>query len=199
MEKKTKYISPAMFALIVLCFFLPFVTVSCENQQIASVSGIQLVTGTSIENQYTGDKEEIPADTKVIVAFACAVAGIIIGFQKGKIKNGLSAILGAIGFIALILFRVGFDTRVAERGDGMLKAQFESGLWITMVLFIIATIAHVIPRYMVSKVESMTLATRANLQNESKENQVNSRFCEKCGAEISSNDVFCANCGSKIS
>lgn len=199
MEKKTKYISPAMFALIVLCFFLPFVNVSCENQQIVSMSGIQLVTGTSVENQYIGDKEEIPADAKVIVAFACAATGIIVGLQKGKIRNGLSAILGAIGFTALLLFKSGFGEKVAERGDGMLKAQFESGLWVAMVLFLVATIAHSIPIFRASKIESIPLATGANLQIEYKDQQVNSRFCDKCGAELSSKDAFCTNCGNKIS
>lgn len=39
--KSSKKISASLFALILVCFFLPFVTVSCENQPVLQLSGIE--------------------------------------------------------------------------------------------------------------------------------------------------------------
>ncbi|MBE9031318.1 hypothetical protein IQ266_16405 [filamentous cyanobacterium LEGE 11480] len=42
-------ISPALFGLVIICFFLPFTTVSCQNINFVTLSGFQLATGTQIE------------------------------------------------------------------------------------------------------------------------------------------------------
>lgn len=46
---ETKKAIPAILGLALICFFLPFVTVSCQGQKLMTFSGIQLVTGTTIQ------------------------------------------------------------------------------------------------------------------------------------------------------
>lgn len=49
MKSNAKMLSPVVFLLALVCFFLPFATFSCQGQRVLSVSGIQLVTGSSIQ------------------------------------------------------------------------------------------------------------------------------------------------------
>lgn len=42
-------ISPSIFALIIICFFLPFTTVSCQSTNIATLSGFQVAVGADID------------------------------------------------------------------------------------------------------------------------------------------------------
>ena len=45
MEALKKF-SPALFGLVILCFFLPFVNLSCSGQTVMTLTGFQLITGS---------------------------------------------------------------------------------------------------------------------------------------------------------
>ena len=50
MEPVKKF-SPAIYVVIVILFFMPFVNLSCGGQTIMSISGFQLITGTEVDAQ----------------------------------------------------------------------------------------------------------------------------------------------------
>lgn len=49
MEGVARKLSPAAFVLALICFFLPFANFSCQGHQVATFSGIQLATGTTVK------------------------------------------------------------------------------------------------------------------------------------------------------
>jgi hypothetical protein len=51
MQNSLKKFSPAAFAVAVVCFILPWVNLSCEGQRVATFTGLQLVTGTAVQQQ----------------------------------------------------------------------------------------------------------------------------------------------------
>ena len=50
-------ISPALFAVAVACFFLPFVTISCNQQLGQQIAG-------DLQEQFGGDTNLNPTDTE---------------------------------------------------------------------------------------------------------------------------------------
>ncbi len=46
-----KKFSPALFGVIILCFFLPFANLSCSGQTVMTLTGFQLITGTEYSDQ----------------------------------------------------------------------------------------------------------------------------------------------------
>src|SRR5581483_3852920 len=42
-------LSPAAFVLAIVCFFFPLISVSCGGTRVSQFTGVQLVTGTSIQ------------------------------------------------------------------------------------------------------------------------------------------------------
>ncbi len=134
--------SPAIFFLILIFFFLPFIHISCEGLKVASFTGIQLVTGTNIEMpSMPGEKpevEKVPGEPLAILAFFCVVLGLALSFLKSKKSKIAPAITRVVGLIFLLLLKVKIDNDVLREGKGMLKIEYGIGFWVTFLLFIIA-------------------------------------------------------------
>jgi hypothetical protein len=152
-----------MFAVIGLCFFLPFISISCSGQRIATLTGVQLVTGADITveaEQFTqeledafgtpSDPEDAPAseteetDPSVwaIIALAAAVIGTIAGFvTKGRTRAVASFAAAVLGLVGLIGLRFDLQGDVKE-GEGLVVIDYRLGYWIAAVLFVVLAIAH---------------------------------------------------------
>src|SRR5512144_1133400 len=110
MKESEKFISPALFLLIALCFFLPFVSFTCQGQKIATITGMELVTGTKIDKlqspQFNQQKENsellkqstLASEPLAVAAFIFAVLGIACSFisQYSRILSIISAALGVL-------------------------------------------------------------------------------------------------------
>lgn len=104
-------VSPTVFGIVLLCFFLPWLEVSCQDHKILSASGIQLAVGTNTNNKATSVFEstqkkniEIKSNILVAIALIAAIAALILSFLKGKKGIIGPAIAGGIGVISLLLF-----------------------------------------------------------------------------------------------
>lgn len=97
--------------LALLLFFLPWVTVSCAGQELASMSGYDLATGSvTVTNPMTGVSETPPGagerDLPVIVAVVLILGALALTFVLGRSLGGLVAAAGAAGAAALIAYAV---------------------------------------------------------------------------------------------
>lgn len=143
----TRRLSPICFVLSVLCFFLTFSTVSCDDRPLARVSGVELAKGTTIRASRgglfdTGRSERVPASKPVIVALIAAIvaAGAAI---RGRARGAqlLVVALGFVGSAALLVFRSDAVTDVASRSMGMLTVHFREGFWGALLLMVAGTVA----------------------------------------------------------
>ena len=74
-----KKFSPVIFIFVLICFFLPFVNLSCGGQKI-SLTGIQLVIGVKVNQTQpkTAEQEKTTQDSLIIAAFIIAIAGFVL-------------------------------------------------------------------------------------------------------------------------
>ncbi|MFI5105447.1 MAG: hypothetical protein ACHP79_11020, partial [Terriglobales bacterium] len=106
MAYKSK-VSPALFIVTTLCFLLPFVTVSCNGTKVASFSGVELATGTTVEQpQMFGpaQKKSVGAEPLATMAALCALAGVGLSFLGIRLAI-VPAIGGAVGALFLLLLQ----------------------------------------------------------------------------------------------
>lgn len=94
-----------------LLFFLPWVTVSCAGQELASMSGYDLAMGSvSVTNPMTGASETPPGagerDLPVIVAALLIAGALALTFVLGRSLGGLVAAAASAGAGALIAYTV---------------------------------------------------------------------------------------------
>lgn len=140
--------------IALLLFFLPWVTVSCAEQELVSMSGYQMATGSiSVTNPMTGASETPPGggerDIPVIAAALLIVAAIGLTFALKRGQAAVAAIGGAAAAAALISYtvfvRVPSEMREgpaikgadgsglnAEQLAEMIKVDIANGFWLTL-------------------------------------------------------------------
>lgn len=182
---------PAILALALICFFLPFVTVSCQGQKLMTLSGIQLVTGTTIqEPQMFGPPKpmKLSAEPLAVAAFLCGLVGLAVGLiGKGRGQT-VAAALAALAAVFLLILKSRVESEAIKQAGGLFQVEFGGGYWATLALFLATVGAGLFPSQ-----TSVPLPTR-----KSGGGGLDGRFCTQCGAKNSSANLFCEECGAKF-
>jgi hypothetical protein len=135
-------LSPVIFVLALICFFLPFVDFSCQGQKVATLTGIQLVTGTNFEqsSMFGGQAktEKVPSEPLAILSILCVILGLGLSFLKDKKSKIAPAISGLAGLTFLLLLKAKIDNDVLREGGGVLRVEYDIGFWLTFLLLLIA-------------------------------------------------------------
>src|SRR5688572_24340558 len=97
--------------LALLFFLLPWVTVSCADQTLVSMSGFELATGSvTAHNPLTGETRTPPdgarPDLPVLVAALLIAAALVLGFVLKRSQAALVAITTPAAAAALITYTV---------------------------------------------------------------------------------------------
>ena len=167
---ETRRRSPIVFAIIAICFVLPFVSFSCAGQQYATMSGIDLVRGAkvtvdskalkelndSLDQSFgnagtldsTSSTEPQSEDTDpelwAIVALAAAVIGIAAGFTRDRLRTLASVVAAAVGVISLAVLHSSLsgDFDIPKEAQALVGFEYRFGYWIVVILFLLLAIAH---------------------------------------------------------
>lgn len=136
MNRNTWWLSPAAFGGAVVLFFLPFLVVTCQGQQVASLTGVQLVTGTSVRDPMSGQQRKQGGEPLAAMALVCAGGGLALGVAtRRRSRSHGATIAGCAGAVAMLLLKAKLDGDMAREGQGMLQAQYTSAYWLA-VLFL---------------------------------------------------------------
>jgi hypothetical protein len=146
-------ISPSLFALVIACFFLPFVTISCQETTLVTLNGFQMATGTTIEqtsglgsnlqsltsrletsSDRLSEQREINGNAIAGLVLASACAGVALSFIKLRQQAIVQAGTAALGAILLLILKAQVDEQTLKHGQGILKASYSSGYWLTFLL-----------------------------------------------------------------
>lgn len=146
MKSKIKNISSAVFGIIIICFFLPFMDISCNGQKIISFTGIQMVTGVTIKQPNVfgegSERQKVDPEPLVIIAFSSAIVGLLLSFIKNRKSSLLPAISAAIGTVALLMLKSKIDNYVLEVGR-VLEVRYVYSFWATLILLITAVFLNI--------------------------------------------------------
>lgn len=186
-----KKLSSTIFGIALICFFLPWVNVSCQNQKVASFTGIQLVTGTTVEEpQMFGPKKErkINGEPLAILSFLSVIAGFALGFLKDKKGTTGPAIAGGIGIILLLLLKSKLDNDILRETGGMLQVDYEVGFYLTLISFLSAIGINI---YSIMQEKGLSLP---HIKSQSADH----KFCSQCGTMVAHDSAFCSECGHSL-
>jgi hypothetical protein len=159
-----RFLNSGLFGVAVLCFFLPFFNIKCNNTKIVTVSGVQMATGTRINPAGGGmfdrigdtgssskeSKEmfEIPVLLALLTVLAGAIVTLVLA-QKGRDrKNSQWAIYLSAGTLLLLLaeavslmIQMSDLDKEATQLSGMITWHFDIGYWL-VVLISIGTVVY---------------------------------------------------------
>jgi len=144
-SSKTKKVSPFLFVATVLCFSLPFITVSCTGSgqlEKTTYSGIQItidgIKNFSNSNTTDTSTEVSSAQSLVAVTFLLAIIGGVTSFSSNKIGKIFSVLIGATG--GILLFRS--KLLVESLRDQYTDFRFEIGFWLVLAFFLLAAVVY---------------------------------------------------------
>ena len=147
MNFPSKRISPALFTLILICFFLPFITFSCRQEPITTLNGVELATGKTIKSpsvlgQQTKE-EKIPPEPLATLALLSGLVGLGTSFIKAK-KSAIGAVgSGTTGFILLLMLKSKIDDEIVKQGQGIILVSYGFGFWMAFLFFVSAALINI--------------------------------------------------------
>jgi hypothetical protein len=124
-------LSNSLFLLIIICFFLPFAAISCDNKEVLRLSGVQLMTGTEVKQEglLWQERRAVPAQPWVIFPFGLAIAGVVLGLGKRRLLVALRAICGAGAATFLLLLQTKLFDNLEEYPKLVFSLKYLSGYW----------------------------------------------------------------------
>ncbi|HSV12528.1 MAG TPA: hypothetical protein VLI68_17260 [Hanamia sp.] len=156
---KKRSIIPLAFAVIIIFFFFSFVDFKCNSVKVASLTGMNMVTGTHIktaadnfssDNYFNSlDNNRAPVENKgdkvepnlwAIVALLSAVGGFAAYYKKIKKESLAGTAAGAIGIISLLILRSAIKNKISDQSGGMvpIEIDFLFGYWASLLAFFMA-------------------------------------------------------------
>lgn len=190
MSSIARKISPATLILTLICFFLPFVTFSCQGRAIGSLSGMQLSTGTTVQQpQMFGPPkaQKIAAEPLASLALLCVLVGLGLSFLKGRKGAAGSAALACLAVFFLVGLKSKLESDALRQAGGVVQLSFDAGYYFSLVLLLAAAGLGVYALLWGSGAGVPLFETGGE-----------SRFCSQCGARNGTGDSFCRECGAKF-
>lgn len=174
-------VSPALFILVIICFLLPFVDLSCSGQSF-TINGFDFVTGTSMGG------EKLPSNPLAVAAVVMALIGAALFFWKNSMTQIVQAVLGALGFISLAAMKITFERKIMGEADIPIQIEWRLGYYLAM-LFFTGAIAYnlyqtfgnksTVPINDFGSSASKTVCPHCHKYNESGNN-----WCQWCGGSL---------------
>ena len=137
-------IAPISFGVAIFLFLLPFCDLHCSGggQKIASVSGLNLVTGKRIVPEGAGapnygemQRDRMPPNFWAILAFIGAITGLGFYLKKHPFEALVGTMAGGAGAMALIIMRILMKSNLSSM---QVIVSFKFAYWLTILALIVA-------------------------------------------------------------
>ncbi len=161
--KITSTITTALLAIVLVCFFLPFAEISCNQQKFITLSGKDLIRGKEIsedmmksfakevgkEAEYESSKNEggmfsqanaekdIPSNAWAVAAFLFIALGIVVGIIVKRFSTLTHLISASIALIALFGLQIELSNKYNQSGPfigSVTSIKFQAGYWLALIL-----------------------------------------------------------------
>ncbi len=142
-------VSTGLFLAVLVVFFLPFVTASCQSREVVSLTGRDLALGTELGPGFGTSPElgleagRIAPDPWMLLVWLLPLAGIAVLWLlpriDGRLLAGTVAAIGVIGTIrmAALLGRVHAEgDRAGRQSGGLVHIDPAVGLIVCFLVFV---------------------------------------------------------------
>ena len=132
-------IAPYIFGL--LCFFMPFMEVSCRDHALLTMTGTQMVTGTQVTDPMSGKSQPIPGDLFAIITLICVLVAFALSFAAMRMQSIGCAIASGLAILALLILKVRTEEAIAQQAQGLpFIVSFLYGFWLLAISMVVGLI-----------------------------------------------------------
>jgi|APCry1669189070_1035195.scaffolds.fasta_scaffold02567_1 zinc-ribbon domain len=120
-------------AAAVLCFFMPWVLVSCNNQPVASFSGWQLAAGGVVDSALGPMPLSGSPSIFLILLAALGALGLAFAIHRGTLDLRRATFgwigLGTLSLLLLVFKFVGADSQASQQAGANIHVDLRFGYW----------------------------------------------------------------------
>jgi hypothetical protein len=129
-------VSRVGLAFALFLFIFPFVRLSCQGQAIVSLTGVQLITGTSIEEPGSGSpKREADGEFLALLAFVCGLVAAVYTFVRIPKATVVTMVASGGAALCLLLLKLRIDSLVFRQGEGVIQTSYGIAFWLAFLIF----------------------------------------------------------------
>jgi hypothetical protein len=209
-----------LLLLASLGFFLPFVAVSCQGTKVATLTGVQLLTGTTISGGDFFQATLIPPNPYLIVSVALGLSAFLLGFKaRVAIFSFIALACTLVSSVVMLRFQDAASEQVRRSTMQAFSLEMETGYWISFASYLLATAIGAADYWIVTRRYSgdptaepadagafcdAPSSPPGNWCAPEAEGASNSmaagqfNFCPSCGERCIAGKGFCANCGEQL-
>lgn len=199
-----KFFNPALFIILILCFLLPFVRVSCGDKVLVDATGMDIVTGTDYSENKDKDNDKDESDNYryiMIIVFGITILGLILSiFPLIKELNKVSkifiitmAVISLLSFILLIVYVYLTDKSLNDTKN-VIDFKLMYGFFVLEAFYLITAVVNIFILIFPERKQVIQQQVSYNPPPPLNKNKI----CNKCGAENVTNAAFCKNCGNRL-
>lgn len=190
-----KSIVRILAVVFLLTFFVPYVSVACMNQKVATVTGVELLIGRDKEiemsNPFGEDvgetqegKIEVDIAMTIVVIAALAAIAVFLLFRNNEKEKKYIIVLGIYSIIVILLLLVPVEIKKMIRGDegyvDGITMKMELGYYISMCIAIaIASLSGYISFYKKAGIIQSNMTQDVNIYKQEPMEQEFLRFDEE--------------------
>ena len=141
-----RIISSSAAFVVLVCFFLPWISVSCSEQEIATLSGYDLVTGTDIDLGVGTEEVEPDLIFLAVPLAALVVLGLVLISALGVFPGSLAAAgQVAVSSIGLLVLAFKWLEAKSDSSDiSFVSFSPEIGVWGVVVGLIVIIVGAIL-------------------------------------------------------
>ena len=144
MKKLFHILSSSAFIVVCVLFFMPFVSLECGNRKLVTVSGMELVTGFTMQVPALDERRDAAVrrtdpNMFAVIALVFGVIGIALPHaMKGKPNlPPVVVTIAVIVLLALIALQIDLNARLGEREKNLLVVLgYEAAYWLCIFISI---------------------------------------------------------------
>ena len=144
MKRSVAGIRIAPFLIGIICFILPFLSISCDGNKLMSFTGVQLVTGAELKDSLSGESRRIPSDPMAVIALLALVAGLCLAVSNTRRTAIGSALAAAAATLSMLFLKFRMDAQIMKHASGMpIAADYQLGFWLVCLASVLGLIMSV--------------------------------------------------------
>lgn len=201
-----KNLSPAFFLVIIFSFFLPFTEVTCNNETLVKLTGMNLAFGS--EAKVMGKASKVDMELLALIPLLLSLAGGIyaavrIYLKKEGVKDYVLSGLGFAVAVCLIILPMTMKDPAntqSEDSDNPFAQSMNKSLnieqnWLAGYYLAILFAVGAGGFHLMNKKKEELAAPYFEVKEDDAEPMI---VCPKCGQKNPLGATFCSTCGEKL-
>lgn len=173
-----KFLRPGFFLLALICFFLPFMKISCNNTVMVHANGYDMAFGhtraiadstkTKVKNgseprQASEDNSDFKLQPLILATFIALALGFLISLAGFRISRYIAFVLALLAVGLFVYYYLDYKNQLDIKDDPKdpmvskikIDVIFRYGFWLSLACSVCAALMSILPFDMVGDVRTL--------------------------------------------